>query len=65
MDIMDDLDDIMDDINKVYDNLECEYQAYIKTLQIVPYKPVDFTILTYLNCLATYFNFFHIFKNNI
>jgi len=65
MDIMDDLDDIMDDINKVYDDLECEYQVYIKTLQIVPYKPVDFTILTYLNCLVTYFNFFHIFKNNI
>jgi hypothetical protein len=49
-----DFDDIMDDINKVYDDVECEYQTYIKSLQIVPYKPVDFTLLTYLNCISTY-----------
>jgi hypothetical protein len=61
MDILNDFDDfdaIMNDINQVYDDLECEYKTYIKTLQIVPYKPVDFTLITYLNCISTYFNFF-------
>jgi hypothetical protein len=52
-----DFDAIMDDINKVYDDLENEYNEYIKTLQIVPYKPIDFTLLIYLNCLAAYFNY--------
>ena len=49
-------DNIMDDINKAYDDLENEYQAYFKTRQIVPYKPVDFTLLIYLNCISIYFN---------
>ena len=60
MDIFNDFDDfdsIMDDINKAYDEFEQEYQAYFKTLQIVPYKPVDFTFLTYLNCITIYFNY--------
>ena len=55
-----DFDAIMDDINKVYYDLENEYNEYneyIKTLQIVPYKPIDFTLLIYLNCLTTYFNY--------
>lgn len=56
-DNFDDFDDLMDDINKAYDDLENEYQAYFKTRQIVPYKPVDFTLLIYLNCISTYFNY--------
>lgn len=57
MDSITDYDDLMDDINKIYDDLENEYQAYFKTLQIVPYKPVDYTILIYLNCISIYFNY--------
>jgi hypothetical protein len=52
IDIINDFDDIMDDINKVYNDLENEYQAYFKTRQIVLYKPLDYTLLTYLNCIS-------------
>jgi hypothetical protein len=50
--IIDDLDDIMDDINTIYDDLENEYEAYFKTRQIVLYKPLDYTIIIYLNCIS-------------
>ena len=53
----DTFDDLMDDINKIYDDLDNEYQAYFKTLQIVPYKHIDYTILIYLDCISTYFNY--------
>jgi hypothetical protein len=46
------IDDILNDINEIYDDLECEYQSYIKTRQIIPYKPIDYTLLTYLNCIS-------------
>jgi hypothetical protein len=53
METMDiDFDNIMDDINKVYDDLEDEYKAYFNTCQIVLYKPLDYTLLTYLNCIS-------------
>jgi hypothetical protein len=41
---------ILNDINEIYDELECDYQSYIKTRQIVLYKPIYYTLLTYLNC---------------
>ena len=56
-DNFDNFDDLMHDINKAYDDLDYEYQSYFKTRQIVPYKPVDFTLLIYLNCISTYFNY--------
>jgi hypothetical protein len=57
----DNFDDLMDDINKIYDDLENEYQAYFKTRQIVPYKPIDFTLLIYLDCISTYFNYMSLY----
>jgi len=57
MDSFDNFDIIMDDINKAYDDFENDYNEYIKMLKIVPYKPVDYTIITYLNCVSVYFNY--------
>jgi hypothetical protein len=57
----DDFDDLMHDINKAYDDLDYEYQAYFKTRQIVPYKSVDFTLVIYLNCISTYFNYMSLY----
>lgn len=61
MDSITDFDDLMDDINKIYDDLENEYKAYFKTRQIVHYKSIDFTLLIYLDCISTYFNYMSLY----
>jgi hypothetical protein len=48
---LNDIHNVLNDINEIYEELECEYQSYIKTRQIVQYKPIDYSLITYLNCI--------------
>ena len=53
-------DFILNEIDKLYNDYEIEYNSYIKTRQIVRYKPINITLLTSIYCYTTLFNFFFI-----
>jgi hypothetical protein len=51
-----DFDFILNEIDELYNDYEIEYNSYIKTRQIVPYKPIDTTLLTTIYCYTALFN---------
>jgi hypothetical protein len=55
-----DFDFILNEIDEIYSDYELEYdleyESYIKTRQLVPYKPIDTTILTAIYCYTALFN---------
>ena len=59
-----DFDNVLDEIDLIYNNIENEYLEYIKTRQIVLYKPIDITLLTTIYCYTGLLNLL-IYKNNI
>jgi hypothetical protein len=60
-----DFDFILKEIDELYNDYENEYEAYIKTRQIVPYKPIDNTLLTVIYCYTALFNLSFFYKKNI
>jgi hypothetical protein len=60
-----DFDFILNEIDEIYNDYETEYDEYIKTIQIVPYKPIDTTLLTAIYCYTALFNLSFFYKNNI
>ena len=64
-----DFDFILKEIDEIYNDYEIEYkleyESYIKTRQIVPYKHIDTTLLTAIYCYTTLFNLNIFYKNNI
>tara|TARA_B100001142_G_C13974552_1_gene516280 strand:- start:215 stop:409 length:195 start_codon:yes stop_codon:yes gene_type:complete len=60
-----DFDFILKEIDELYNDYETEYEAYIKTRQILPYKPIDNILLTAIYCYTALFNFSLFYKNNI
>jgi hypothetical protein len=51
-----DFDIILNEIDEIYNEYEIEYKLYIKTRQLVPYKPINTTLLTLIYCYTTLFN---------
>jgi hypothetical protein len=47
-----DFDIILNEIDEIYNEYEIEYNSYIKTRQILPYNPIDSTILTAIYCYS-------------
>ena len=60
-----DFDSILNEIEEIYNDYEIEYNAYIKTRQIVPYNYINTTILTAIYCYTNFFNFVNLNINNI